>query len=159
MHHFFVVAHNNVKECQAGGCFLLPTVCCGWRQIQRLNWISFFFFPSSFYYPESFVRSCEQVEREDVREGFINVPPPPPADLASWGKGKKRRGGEKPRQDVLEMRSPDCLTLTRDNKTEKRRKNSVGGLVFTHFSKTNRGGQFWQLFPPFCGDVMLCLQY
>lgn len=74
-------------------------------------------------------------------------------------KEKKGGGGEKPRQDVLEMRSPDCLTLTRDNKTEKRRKNSVGGLVFTHFSKTNRGGQFWQLFPPFCGDVMLCLQY
>lgn len=39
------------------------------------------------------MRSCVQVEREDVREGFINVPPPPPppADLAS--RGLKKNGG------------------------------------------------------------------
>lgn len=81
-------------------------------------------------------------------------------DASATALGKARA---KPRccRDALEMRSPDCLTLTRDNKTERkeRKKKAWGGLVCTHFSKTNRGGQFWQLFPPLCGDVMLCLQY
>lgn len=31
--------------------------------------------------------------------------------------------------------------------------------VSLHCSKANCGGQIWQLFSPFWGDVMLCLQY